>query len=562
MIIEKLTNLLNEILDYDINFHVIKSNRPELCDYQCDDVFKLAKMLKQNPIIIGEEIVEKIKTFEKFNDYFKEVTFAKPGFININVSEKLINETLIFMNSNDKFGLKEPDHVETFVLDYGGPNVAKPLHVGHMRTAIVGESIKRIINYMGHKTIADVHLGDYGLQIGQVIYGIKKDNKDISDISLEYLEETYPKISALCKENEEVKQECALITKKLQDGDLEYRELWKVILEISGNDIKRLYKYLGVSFDLWQGESDAYKYIADTKKYLEEKNMFEDSEGAKIVNIKKDDDKKEMPPFIFEKSNGAYLYSTTDLATIYDRMNKYNPDHILYVVDNRQSLHFEQVFRVCEKVGLTKNTKLEFLGYGTVNGLDGKPYKTRSGDAPKLDSLFKEVKEIFYSKKEDNKNMPDEDLDKIVNSILKFADLQNARERDYIFDINKFSNVVGKTGPYILYTYLRINKILENESFNNELSNNIYNEVDYNLRIKLTEFNIALNSAFVERKPNYIADYIYNLAVLANNFYQTNYVSNETDLIKKNDWLVILNLTNKILKQFLELIIIEIPTFM
>lgn len=562
MIIEKLTNLLNEILDYDINFHVIKSNRPELCDYQCDDVFKLAKMLKQNPIIIGEEIVEKIKTFEKFNDYFKEVTFVKPGFINIKVSEKLINETLIFMNNNDKFGLKEPDHVETFVLDYGGPNVAKPLHVGHMRTAIVGESIKRIINYIGHKTIADVHLGDYGLQIGQVIYGIKKDNKDISDISLEYLEETYPKISALCKENEEVKQECALITKKLQDGDLEYRKLWKVILEISGNDIKRLYKYLGVSFDLWQGESDAYKYIADTKKYLEEKNMLEDSEGAKIVNIKKDDDKKEIPPFIFEKSNGAYLYSTTDLATIYDRMNKYNPEHILYVVDNRQSLHFEQVFRVCEKVGLTKNTKLEFLGYGTVNGLDGKPYKTRSGDAPKLDSLFKEVKEIFYSKKEDNKNMPDEDLDKIVNSILKFADLQNARERDYIFDINKFSNVVGKTGPYILYTYLRINKILENESFNNELSNNIYNEVDYNLRIKLTEFNIALNSAFVERKPNYIADYIYNLAVLANNFYQTNYVSNETDLIKKNDWLVILNLTNKILKQFLELIIIEIPTFM
>lgn len=562
MIIDILTKKLNEILDYDIEFRVIKSNRPELCDYQSDDIFKLAKIKRTNPIELGEKIVSEINQISDFSTYFKKVEFARPGFINITVSDSLINRTLEYMNENEKFGLTKPEKQETFVLDYGGPNVAKPLHVGHMRTAIVGESIKRIINYMGHKTIADVHLGDYGLQIGQVIYGIKQDNKKIEDITLEYLEETYPKISGLCKENEEVKEACATITKDLQDGNKEYQELWRVILEISGNDIKRLYNYLGVSFDLWQGESDAYKYIEDTEKFLNEKKLLELSEGAKIVNVSEESDVKEVPPFLFEKSNGAYLYGTTDLATIYERMTRFNPDHILYVVDNRQSLHFEQVFRVCKKSGLTPNTELEFLGYGTVNGMDGKPYKTRSGDAPKLDSLFKEVKEIFFSKKEENKDMPEEDLDKIVNAILKFADLQNSRERDYIFDINKFSNVVGKTGPYILYTYLRLNKILEKEQFNLKLSDQIYNETDHNLRLKLTEFNLSLNSAFIERKPNYIADYIYNLAVVANNFYQNNYVSKEEDEIKKNDWLFVLSLTNKILKELLELIIIEIPTFM
>ena len=560
MIIDVLNEKIAEILGND-SIHVIRSNRRELCDYQSDDVFKLAKTEHRNPMEIGSEIVEKINAISDFSDYFKCVEFVRPGFINITVSDKLINRVLRDMMNKPKFGLKTPEKQETFFLDYGGPNVAKPLHVGHMRTAIVGEAIKRIISYMGHKTISDVHLGDYGLQIGQVIYGIKKDGIDINDITLEYLEETYPKMSALCKVDESVKEECATITKELQDGNEEYQKLWKVILEISGNDIKRLYRYLDVSFDLWQGESDAYKYIGATEDFLNSKNLLEVSEGAKIVNVKEDTDKLEVPPFLFEKSNGAYLYGTTDLATIYERMERFNPDHILYIVDNRQSLHFEQVFRVCKKSGLTPNTGLEFLGYGTVNGMDGKPYKTRSGDAPKLDSLFNEVKEIFLNKREENKSMEDKDLDIIVNAILKFADLQNSRERDYIFDINKFSNVVGKTGPYILYTDLRIKKILENMSIN-DLSDNIYNEVDRNLRLGLTEFNIALNHAFEERKPSYIADYIYNLAVLVNNFYQNNYVLNEENELKKNDWLYILSLTNKMLEELLDLIMIKIPTFM
>lgn len=560
MLIDILNEKIKEILNND-SIHVIRSNRRELCDYQSDDVFKLAKELHKSPIEIGEDIVSRINSCDDFNEYFESVEFVKPGFINIKVSDKLINKTLINMMNSPKFGLKEPSVKATYFLDYGGPNVAKPLHVGHMRTAIVGESIKRIISYMGHKTIADVHLGDYGLQIGQVIYGILKDNKTTSDITLDYLEQTYPKISALCKENEEVKEECARITKELQDGNEKYQKLWKVILEISGNDIKRLYNYLDVSFDLWQGESDAYKYIAKTEEYLNEKNLIQESEGAKIVDVKEESDTKEMPPFLFQKSNGAYLYGTTDLATIYERVEKYNPNYILYVVDNRQSLHFEQVFRVSNKSNLTPNTNLEFLGYGTVNGLDGKPYKTRSGDAPKLDNLFNEVKEIFLSMREENKDMSSEDLDIIVNAILKFADLQNSRERDYIFDINKFSNVVGKTGPYILYTDLRIKKIIENNDVNT-LSDNIYNETDRNLRLALTEFSISLNNAFNERKPSYVADYIYNLAVLVNNFYQNNYVLKETDETKRNDWLYILTLTNKMIEELLNLIMIKVPTFM
>lgn len=564
MIIEKLERLLTETakeVGYPESLKIIKSNRPELCDYQCDDAFKLAKTYHQAPMVIGNTIVEALKKRTDFNCYFEKVEFVNPGFINLTLSNSFINQELVRMMNEDKFGYPKPSHVDTYVLDYGGPNIAKPLHVGHMRTAIVGESIKRIINYVGHKTIADVHLGDFGLQIGQVIYGILRDGKKADEITLEYLEKLYPEMSALCKENEEVKETCAAITKDLQDGNDTYRELWRMILEISGNDIKRLYDYLGVSFDLWQGESDAYQYIEATETILNEKHLLVDSEGAKIVHVKEKTDQNPLPPLIFQKSNGAYLYGTTDLATIYEREKRFHPDYICYIVDNRQGLHFEQVFRVVKASGIS-DAALEFLGYGTVNGTDGKPYKTRSGDTPKLDSLFSQVKEIFISKKEDNKDMEEEDLKKIVNAILKFADLQNSRDRDYIFDINKFSNTVGKTGPYMLYTYLRINKILKEETVTNSLSMNIYNEVDRNLRLKLLELEKAITDAFTYRMPNYIAEYIYNLADLANSFYQNNHINGLEEKEKKNDWLYVLTLTNKVLKEMLNLIVIEIPTFM
>jgi len=558
--LEELITMVFEKLGYNLRARVIKSNRPDISDYQCDDAFKLAKEYHKNPIELGQQVVSELNGLENFNEYFSKVEFIKPGFINMSLSDEFINNNIRLISSEEKYGIKNSP-VETYVMDYGGPNVAKPLHVGHMRTAIVGESIKRIIKYKGNKVICDVHLGDFGLQIGQVIYGIKQEGINIEDIDIKYLDYIYPKMSGLCKENEEIKSECAKITKSLQDGNPEYRELWKKIMEVSLADIKSIYKYLDVDFDYWYGESDSYAYLDETTNILESKNILEDSEGAKIVSVTKEDDKKELPPLIFKSSIGSYLYASCDVATILQRKKDFNPEHILYVVDNRQSLHFEQVFRTCDKAGIMDYNKLEFLGYGTVNGQDGKPYKTRNGDSPKLQNLFKEAKEILLSKKEMSIDVSDEDIDKIVNSILKFADLQNSREKDYIFDISKFSEVVGKTGPYILYTYLRINKIIKGLSID-KLSNNIYNEFDRNLRLKILDLPNAFENAFVNRMPHFIAEYVYELCVLANAFYQNNHINNEEDLVKKNDWVNILNITCSIIKEMLSLLVIEIPDSM
>lgn len=560
--LSKVITLAAKNAGYNEVLSVIKSNRPDLCDYQCDEVFKLAKVYHKSPIEIGESIVDSLNKTDDFDDYFEKVEFCKPGFINLTLSNKFINNTLIKMANTDKFNLIKPEKSLTFVLDYGGPNVAKPLHVGHLRPAIIGESIKRIINYVGHKTISDVHLGDIGLPIGEVIYACLRDKFTPSDITLSYLNRVYPEMSSIVKENKEIKEECASIIKDVQDKK-NYLDYWRVICDISVNDIKRLYKYLDVSFDYWLSESDAYLYIPKVKKFLEDKNLLKESEGAKVVFVNKDTDKVNYPPLIFQKSNGAYLYESSDLGTIYQRMEDFNPDYILYVTDARQQLHFEQVFRVCEMSNMTKDTKLLHLPHGTINGMDGKPYKTRSGETPKLDSLFSEIREIFISKKESNKNMSEEDIRKIVNSIIKFADFQNGRDRDYIFDINKFSDTQGKTGPYILYTYLRMNKIIEKyESNINNLSNNIYNNCDRDLRISLLEFESSVMSAFKEFKPNYIADYVYNLCVLMNSFYQNNHIANIEDDTKLNDWISVIKLANIVIRDMLNLLIIDIPTEM
>ena len=564
MILDTLSKLITSVannIGYTENLRVIKSNRPDLCDYQCDEVFKLAKTYHKSPIEIGEELVSELNKIDDFNNYFEKVEFCRPGFINLTLSNKFINNSLKVMRNSDKFGYKIKD-IKTYVIDYGGPNIAKPLHVGHLRPAIVGESIKRIIDYTGNKTISDVHLGDIGLPIGEVIYACLRDKVTPDDITLEYLNKVYPEMSKIIKEDEFIKEECASIIKEVQDKT-NYLDYWKKICSVSIEDIKRLYKYIDVNFDYWYSESDAYNYIPKVEQILKDKNLLVDSEGAKVVFVNKDTDKIEYPPLIFKKSNGAYLYESSDLGTILQRMEDFNPDYILYVTDARQTMHFEQVFRVCEKSGISKDTELLHLPHGTINGLDGKPYKTRSGDTPKLDYLFNEVKEIFISKKESNKNMKKEDIDKIVNSILKFADLQNSRDKDYIFDINKFSDTQGKTGPYILYTYLRINKILEKYDKDiNKITENIYNSYDRELRLKLLEFEIAMKNALEEFKPSYIADYIYNLCVLMNSFYQNNHIANIEDKTKLNDWVSILELSNKIIKDLLNLLIIDIPTEM
>ncbi|MBE6144931.1 MAG: arginine--tRNA ligase [Firmicutes bacterium] len=562
--IQELESILSQVfkeLGYETTAKVIKSNRPDLCDYQCDNAFSLAKLYHQNPMEIGNKIVDALKSIDNFSSFFESVTFAPPGFINMTVSNKFINKYIRLLKEDFK-ALLPKEKPETFVLDFGGANVAKPLHVGHMRTIMVGESVARIIRFLGHITISDVHLGDFGLQIGQVIYGVLRDGKSIDDIDIKYLDKIYPEMSALCKENEEIKEKCAILTKELQDGNKEYQKLWKKILEVSIQDIKKNYDYLGANFDLWLGESDSYKHLDELVTLLEKQNLLEISEGARVIDVSLETDKKEVPPLLFQKSNGAYLYASTDLATILQRKNDYDPDHILYVVDNRQSLHFEQVFRASDKALIMPYNSLEHLGYGTVNGEDGKPYKTRSGETPKLETLFEKAKEIFISKKETNKDMKEEDVDKIVNAILKFADLQNSREKDYIFDLNKFSDVSGKTGPYILYTYLRINKILKDSQINTKLTDVIYNKYDRDLRLKLIDFSSYVMLAFKERKPHYIADYVYNLCVACNIFYQNNYISNMEDEVNKNDWLYVLELSNKVIKEMLDLLVIEIPSVM
>ena len=557
--LKDITKYLEQIfkeLDLD---NYLKISSSDKADYQINSVFMIAKNKHVNPKEIGEMIESKINEQPDVKDYFRKVEFVMPGFINLFVSDKLINKHI---NSYITNGFVEKtDSKDVYFLDYGGPNVAKPLHIGHLRPAIIGESIKRILNLKGYKTIGDVHLGDYGLQIGEVIYGLKKENIPLSELNIDLLNRIYPEMSALAKSDEEVYNECKKITSELQKGNIEYKEYFKKIKEVSVDDIKRLYNYLGVSFDLWLGESDSEPYIPKLMNELESRNLIVVDQGAKIVNVKQDTDKKEMPPVIVEKSDGSAIYATTDLATIMERVEKYDPKYILYVVDARQSLHFEGVFRIAKMLGY--DTNLEHIPFGTINGSDGKPFKTRSGETLKLDELIKNTKEIFLNKREENKSMSEEDLDKIVNAIIKYADLQNNREKSYNFDISKFSDVSGKTGPYILYSALRIRKIINSFNYDKgNVSEVIYNDIDRSLRLKLLDFNKYLDKSIEDRLPSIIGEYVYDLANLLNSFYQNINISKITDENMKNDYLNVLDLSFNILKECLDLLIIELPSEM
>lgn len=544
---------------------LILSNRPDLCDYQSDSCFTLAKLMHTNPWNVAEKVLEELLELEKEQPLFQKIEIARPGFLNFTLSDAFLTQAITVMGKEEKFGLALTKNAKKFVLDYGGPNVAKPLHVGHLRTAILGESVKRILRWYGHEVISDVHLGDYGLQIGQVIYGAKQDGIKPEELTLAYLDEIYPKMSALSKTDERVKELSAEITKELQEGNEDYQTYFREIVRISVEDIRRIYEYLDVHFEYWMGESDSYKDIPALEKLLNEKGLLYTSQGARVMDIKKEGDKVDMPPLLFQKSNGAYLYATTDMATVYQRVRDFDPDYILYFTDLRQGQHFESFFRACKIAQIVKEDKpkLEFCGYGTVNGLDGKPFKTRSGDSPKLDGLFNQVRDAFIKTKESNKNATQEDINRIVNAIIKFADLQNAKERDYIFDIEKFSSIVGKTGPYILYTYLRLKNIVDSNLDSNFVeSGSIYNDIDRKLRLELLKYFTMFPSAVEGRSPSIICDYVYNLCMVANTFYESNRISSLENKTQKQDWCHLLNVVVKVLKQMFELILIEPPSIM
>ncbi len=559
---KELKETIKKLFKLENTADITLSNRPDLCDYQFNGTFEIAKLLHQNPYEIGLKITEELQKKEEIQNKFSKIECIRPGFINFTLSDCYINTLLKEMIEKEKFNITLPKK-ETIIIDYGGANVAKPLHVGHLRPAIVGESIKRLLIYMNQNVLSDVHLGDYGLQIGQVIYGLKEENIHPDAITLEKLSEIYPKMSTLCKEFENIKESCATITKDLQDGNVEYQEYFKKILEISKKDIKKMYDYLGVSFDYWLGESDAYKFIPEVTKSLEEENLLKVSDGAKIVAVEEEKDKLTIPPLIYQKSNGAYLYGTTDLATLWQRQKEIHPNKVLYVTDSRQNLHFTQVFRTAKKINFLKNIDCEFLGLGTINGNDGKPFKTRAGNTPRLEELFQETKENFLNNENYSTDYENDDLEKIIGSIIKFADLQNNREKEYIFDIAKFSKTIGKTGPYILYTYVRTQKIVKNnDSFIDNLSKTIYNVHDRELRLKILELNEILNYAFKTRMPSVIANYLYEICVLVNAFYENNHINNLEEIEKKKDWVTLLNLTLEVIKDLLDILIIEIPSKM
>ncbi len=557
-----------------------KSNRPELCHYQCNDSFKVAKMNKKNPIEVGESVVAQLMKMDNFDEIFSLVEFVKPGFINISLTDKYIAGVLNEIKADDKLLVKQ-EVGKTVVIDYGGANIAKPMHVGHLRSAVIGEAIKRLYTFMGYKAIGDVHLGDFGLQMGQVVYGLRK-HKLAEDIyfdadyngpypeqalfTIKHLETIYPEISKLCKEDEAVKEEVEQITKELQDGRSGYVALFEHVNTISIADLKEGYGALNVYFDLWYGERSSHKYIQPVEDLLNSKNLLYSDKGAMVVDVAKEDDKKVYPPLIFKKHNGGLLYGTTDLATIYQRMEDFNPDEIVYVVDKRQTLHFEQVFRVCELSAMNKETMLNHYGFGTMNGKDGKPFKTRDGGALFLQDLFKIVLDEIKNKQSADRELSKEDEQKILNSVIKFADLQSYRETDYIFDLDKFTEFTGKTGPYTLYTCVRINRLLDKvkteRQFTSEITDNVYSDVERSLRLRLLDTQNVLDLAFREKSMHFICEYVYDLCTMTNSIYQSSHLLTDDDLGKVKSISNTLEMSVDVITKMLNILGIDVPSKM
>lgn len=537
----------------------------------------LAKAAHKAPM----EIAEGCAGFLKESPMFSRVEVCRPGFINMDLKGEFVASYVQSMAQEEKFGLEEINKGKTVLIDYGGPNVAKPLHIGHLRSAIIGESIKRILRYTGASALGDIHMGDWGLQMGQIIAELKERQPDLpyfdEDYEGEYpkeapftigeLEEIYPAASKKCKVNEEFYEEAKKATAQLQAGRRGYKALWDHIMDISKADLKKNYDNLNVSFELWNGESSVQGLIPEMVEKMKADGFAKESEGALVVDVSEETDKKEVPPCIILKSDGATLYATTDLATLVQRERDYDPDHIIYVVDKRQDLHFKQVFRTAKKTGIVKpETELSFLGFGTMNGKDGQPYKTREGGVMRLETLISEINEAAMEKMKEGREVDENDPEaietakKIGLSALKYGDLSNQATKDYIFDLNKFISFEGNTGPYILYTIVRIKSILS--KYGKEPGKKITYTGEPSqkaLMLALADFNEAAEAAAEELSPNRICAYIYALSNAFNSFYHEVRILSCEDEAKKESYINLLFLTQKVLETCIDLLGFSAP---
>ncbi len=591
---EKIIDLISHALEgafgelgYDGAYaRATVSNRPDLCEFQCNGALALAKQAKKPPMEIAGQIADGLAG----NTLFEEIAVAPPGFLNIKLSRKFLSDYLNEMavnSANGKYGCERVPKPKTIMIDYGGPNVAKPLHVGHLRSAIIGESIKRMGIFLGNTMIGDVHMGDWGLQMGLIIAELKSRRPDLpyfdGGFSGEYpkdppftiseLEEIYPAASRRSKEDERFKEKAMQATYDLQQGNKGYRALWRHIIKVSVDDLKKNYKRLNVSFELWKGESDAQPFIPEMVRRMKDEGYAYVSDGALVVDVSEPGDTKEIPPCMILKSDGASLYNTTDLATIVHRVGSYNPSEIIYVVDKRQELYFTQIFRCARKTNLVGDeTKLRFLGFGTMNGSDGKPFKTRDGGVMRLETLLDDIEERMYEKissnREAGQEMGEEEARKtaamIALSAIKYGDLSNQASKDYVFDVDRFTSFEGNTGPYILYTIVRIKSILgKYVQSGNAMSalavGPARTDSEKALQIELAKFNGVIEAAYRELAPHKVCAYVYGLAEALNHFYHETKILAEPDEFLKKSYIALLDLTRGVLESCIDVLGFSAP---
>ena len=565
---------------YDPSYaKVTISDRPDLCEYQCNGAMAGARAYHKAPFMIAEDVIAHLEKQE----WMEKVEVVKPGFINIHVNTDKTAAYLNAMKEEEELGLEKTDKPQTIVLDYGGPNVAKPLHVGHLRSAIIGESVKRIARRMGHKVLGDIHLGDWGYQMGLIITELQERQPDLPYFQKDYegdypaeapftigeLEEIYPAASARAKEDEEYRERALHATYLLQNGDRGCRAIWQHIMHVSVADLKKNYANLNVDFDLWKGESDAQADIPDMIRRLKEEGYAHTDQGALVIDVQEESDTKEVPPCMIQKSDGASLYGTTDLATLVQRERDYHPDQIIYVVDKRQELHFVQVFRAARKSGIVpEETRLRFLGFGTMNGKDGKPFKTREGGVMRLEVLISEIREEMYKKITENRTVEEAEARQTAGivglSAIKYGDLSNQASKDYVFDVDRFTSFEGNTGPYILYTIVRIKSILnkyqaEGADPDKAVIRGTDEELTRALMLSCARYNEVIEGAYEELAPHKICAYIYDLANDFNRFYHETRILAEEDPKKKESYIALLVLTRKVLEACIDMLGFEAP---